>query len=87
MRTSTILFIFLLVMHLLTVLNTLLFGGNLNDLVFWFNSALFMAALAVFVYRAAYSMPRKHLRLILPKNANDLMPSAMPQYLVKHHLK
>lgn len=51
MRTSTILFIFLLVMHLLTVLNTLLFGGNLNDLVFWFNSALFMAALAVFVYR------------------------------------
>lgn len=51
MRTSTILFIFLLVMHLLTVLNTLIFSGNLNDLVFWFNSALFMAALAVFVYR------------------------------------
>ncbi|MFP3321773.1 hypothetical protein R0K05_01645 [Planococcus sp. SIMBA_160] len=51
MRTSTILFLFLLVMHLLTVLNTLVFGGNLHDLVFWFNSALFMAALAVFVYR------------------------------------
>ncbi|MGM0898004.1 MAG: hypothetical protein ACQEV0_08890 [Bacillota bacterium] len=51
MRTSTILFIILLAMHLLTVLNTLIFSGNLNDLVFWFNSALFMAALAVFVYR------------------------------------
>lgn len=51
MRTSTILFIFLLVMHVLTVINTLVFNGNLNDLVFWFNSALFMAALAIFVYR------------------------------------
>ena len=51
MKTSTILFLFLLVMHLLTVLNTLLFEGKLYDLVFWFNSALFMAALAVFVFR------------------------------------
>ncbi|MBT2582186.1 hypothetical protein [Planococcus sp. ISL-109] len=51
MRTSTILLILLLVMHILTVINTLVFSGNLNDLVFWFNSALFMAALVVFVYR------------------------------------
>ena len=51
LRTSTILFILLLAMHILTVINTLVFSGNLNDLVFWFNSALFMAALAVFVIR------------------------------------
>jgi len=51
LRTSTILFILLLAMHILTVINTLVFSGNLNDLVFWFNSALFMAALAIFVYR------------------------------------
>lgn len=51
MRTSTLIFIILVAMHLLTVINTLAFNGNLNDLVFWFNSALFMAALAIFVYR------------------------------------
>jgi hypothetical protein len=51
LKTSTILFALLVAMHILTVINTLVFSGNLNDLVFWFNSALFMAALAVFVYR------------------------------------
>lgn len=59
LRTSTILFTLLLAMHILTVVNTLVFSGNLNDLVFWFNSALFMAALAVFVYRRGIFDPPK----------------------------
>ncbi|ANU10988.1 hypothetical protein A1A1_07939 [Planococcus antarcticus DSM 14505] len=51
MKTSTILILFILAMQLITAVNALIFDGGLGDLVFWFNSALFMGALAVYVYR------------------------------------
>lgn len=51
MKTATILILFLIVMHAITALNALVFNGVLGDLVFWFNSALFMGALAIYVYR------------------------------------
>lgn len=51
MKTATILILFILAMQLITAANSLLFSGVLSDLVFWFNSALFMGALATYVYR------------------------------------
>lgn len=51
MKTSTILILFILMMQLITAANALVFDGALGDIVFWFNSALFMGALAVYVYR------------------------------------
>ncbi|MDQ0427316.1 MULTISPECIES: hypothetical protein [Caryophanaceae] len=51
MKTATILILLIIVMHAITAVNTLVFNGMLADLVFWFNSALFMGALAVYVSR------------------------------------
>lgn len=51
MNTATILILLIIVMHAITAVNTLVFNGMLADLVFWFNSALFMGALAVYVSR------------------------------------
>lgn len=51
MKTATILILFIIAMQLITAANALLFSGALSDLVFWFNSALFMGALAFYVYR------------------------------------
>ncbi|MGH2317929.1 hypothetical protein ACRC6Q_09165 [Planococcus sp. SE5232] len=51
MKTATILILFIIAMQLITAANALLFSGALGDLVFWFNSSLFMGALAVYVYR------------------------------------
>lgn len=51
MKTATILLLFILAMQAILAANALIFDGMLGDLVFWFNSALFMAALAVYVYR------------------------------------
>lgn len=51
MKTATILLILLVVMHAITVLNILLFGGKLNDLVFFFNSALCFSAVAFYLWK------------------------------------
>lgn len=51
MKTSTILILLIIAMHAITAVNTLVFNGMLADLVFWFNSALFMGALAVYLSR------------------------------------
>ena len=51
MKTATVLILFILAMQLITAANALIFKGMLNDLVFWFNSALFMGAMAFYVYR------------------------------------
>ena len=51
MKTPTILILFIIAMQLITTVNALIFDGMLGDLVFWFNSALFMGALAFYVYR------------------------------------
>ncbi len=51
MKTATVLILFILAMQLITAANALIFNGVLNDLVFWFNSALFMGAMAFYVYR------------------------------------
>lgn len=51
MKTPTILVLFIIAMQLITTANALIFDGMLGDLVFWFNSALFMGALAFYVYR------------------------------------
>lgn len=51
MKTATILILLIILMHAITAVNTLVFNGVLADLVFWFNSALFMAALAAYVWR------------------------------------
>ncbi|MDN7240797.1 hypothetical protein QWY14_03300 [Planococcus sp. N028] len=51
MKTSTVLLIMLVVMHILTLLNILLFDGNLNDLVFYFNSAICFAAIAYYLWK------------------------------------
>lgn len=51
MKTPTILILFIIAMQLITSANALIFNGMLGDIVFWFNSALFMGALAFYVYR------------------------------------
>ncbi|MBD8015483.1 hypothetical protein QL992_14495 [Microbacterium sp. APC 3898] len=51
MKTPTILILFIIAMQLITSANALIFDGMLGDIVFWFNSALFMGAMAVYVYR------------------------------------
>lgn len=56
-KTATILVLLIVAMQLITAVNALLFDGVLGDLVFWFNSALFMAALAVYLYRLDKDKP------------------------------
>ncbi|ALS78705.1 hypothetical protein ACQKDD_13655 [Planococcus kocurii] len=51
MKTSTVLILFIVMMQVITTANAVVFDGGLGDVVFWFNSALFMGALAVYVYR------------------------------------
>ena len=51
MKTPTILILFIIAMQLITSANALIFDGMLGDIVFWVNSALFMGAMAVYVYR------------------------------------
>ena len=51
MKTPTVLILFIIAMQVITSANALIFDGMLGDIVFWFNSALFMGALAFYVYR------------------------------------
>ncbi|TWT09337.1 hypothetical protein [Planomicrobium sp. CPCC 101079] len=59
MKTATVLLLLLVVMHAITVLNILLFSGKLNDLVFFFNSALCFSAVAYYVWKADMSKKKK----------------------------
>ncbi len=56
-KTATILLLLIVLMQIITAANALLFDGVLGDLVFWFNSALFMIALAVYLYRMDKDKP------------------------------
>ncbi|MGI2326835.1 hypothetical protein [Planococcus sp. YIM B11945] len=51
MKTSAVLLILLVVMHAITITNILVFDGNLNDLVFFFNSAILFSAVAFYVWK------------------------------------
>ena len=49
MKTSTILLIILSAMHALTLINILLFKGTGDDIVFFFNTAIFFFAFAFYM--------------------------------------
>lgn len=51
MKTSTILLIILGFMHVLTLINILLFEGMFDDIVFFFNTAIFFFAFAFYTKR------------------------------------
>ncbi|MGK7377509.1 hypothetical protein ACSFXN_06675 [Planococcus sp. 1R117A] len=51
MKTSTVLIITLGFMHVLTLINILLFEGMFDDIVFFFNTAFFFFALAFYSWR------------------------------------
>lgn len=51
MKTSTVLLITLGFMHVLTMLNIVFLDGALNDLVFFFNTALFFFAFSYYLWR------------------------------------
>jgi hypothetical protein len=51
MKTATLLLVMLVVMHAISVINILLFDGHLNDLVFFFNSAICFAAVAFYLWK------------------------------------
>ncbi|QXE01537.1 hypothetical protein [Terribacillus sp. DMT04] len=58
MKTYTVLFIFILLMHTMTLVNVTLFDGEWNGIVIWASSILFLAA--VFFHAAEYQAHRKH---------------------------
>lgn len=51
MKTSTVLLLTLGLMHLLTMLNIVFLDGALNDLVFFFNTALFFFAFSFYLWK------------------------------------
>lgn len=51
MKTSTVLLLTLGLMHLLTMLNIVFLDGALNDLVFFFNTALFFFAFSFYIWK------------------------------------
>lgn len=51
LKTSTILLIILGFMHVLTLINILLFEGMFDDIVFFFNTAIFFFAFAFYTRR------------------------------------
>lgn len=51
MKTSTVLLSTLGLMHLLTMLNIVFLDGALNDLVFFFNTALFFFAFSFYLWK------------------------------------
>ncbi|PSL40880.1 hypothetical protein B0H99_10312 [Planomicrobium soli] len=53
MKTSTVLLLLLIIIHAITVINILLFDGKLNDLVFFFNSALCFGAVAFYTWKSS----------------------------------
>lgn len=51
MKTSTVLLLTLGIMHLLTMVNIVFLEGALNDLVFFFNTALFFFAFSFYLWK------------------------------------
>ncbi|CEG22849.1 hypothetical protein BN1080_01784 [Planococcus massiliensis] len=51
MKTSTVLLLTLGIMHLLTMVNIVFLDGALNDLVFFFNTALFFFAFSFYLWK------------------------------------
>jgi hypothetical protein len=51
MKTSTVLLIILGFMHALTLINILAFKGMFDDIVFFFNTAIFFFAFAFYTRR------------------------------------
>lgn len=51
MKTSTVLLLTLSLMHILTMVNIVFLDGALNDLVFFFNTALFFFAFSFYLWR------------------------------------
>ena len=55
MKTSTGLFILIVIMHFVSLSNITLFDGRWNGLVMWLNTGLFMAAIAFYFMGRANS--------------------------------
>lgn len=51
MKTSTVLLLTLSLMHVLTMVNIVFLDGALNDLVFFFNTALFFFAFSFYFWK------------------------------------
>ncbi|WP_017381915.1 hypothetical protein [Paenisporosarcina sp. TG-14] len=48
MKTSTVLLILIVLMHLVTLTNITFFNGDWNGLALWLNTGLFIAAIAFY---------------------------------------